>query len=212
MSTCGEQVNPRPVLTLNAAAVACGVSRSTMRRRRESGAFPAAYTDTDGVWQVPVGDLLAAGFTLARPVTGLPLDQPTATVSMVTEHPPEQPGPPAEHPSGTAGGDQGTAQEEIRALREALVAERAALAAERVRRVAIEEIAAERERALVRADLALRVLTATPTPTPIAPAAVVDLRQGPAPHPVVFGGAPAAVPEHPGREGLWTRVGRWFTQ
>ena len=48
---------------LNEAAQSCGVSRSTMRRKRESGAFPNAYTDSAGAWIIPLADLLAAGLT-----------------------------------------------------------------------------------------------------------------------------------------------------
>lgn len=48
---------------LNEAAASCGVSRSTMRRKRESGAFPNAYTDAAGAWIIPLADLLAAGLT-----------------------------------------------------------------------------------------------------------------------------------------------------
>lgn len=50
-----------------------GVSRITMRRRLESGAFPHARRDHgptgpgSGAWLVPVEDLLAAGFRLHAP-------------------------------------------------------------------------------------------------------------------------------------------------
>ena len=55
-------------LTLSEAAEACGVSRSTMRRARESGRLPRAHQRRgDGGWLVPVTDLLRAGFTLTTP-------------------------------------------------------------------------------------------------------------------------------------------------
>jgi hypothetical protein len=58
-------------LTFSEAAEACGVSRSTIKRRR--GEFPHAYQDGAGVWRVPVSDLLGAGLKLrprpAEPVT-----------------------------------------------------------------------------------------------------------------------------------------------
>lgn len=60
----------RPLFTLTEAAHRTGVSRSTIRRRREGGAFPNARQDGDGQWLIPVEDLLGAGLTLARPSTG----------------------------------------------------------------------------------------------------------------------------------------------
>lgn len=58
----------RPRLSLRAAADACGVSLSTMRRRREGGAFPGAERDPVTGWGVPVEDLAAAGFTVTGSV------------------------------------------------------------------------------------------------------------------------------------------------
>ena len=57
----------RPSLTLSEAAGQCGVSRSTIRRKHESGAFPSAFKDGEGAWRVPVTDLIAAGLTPGRP-------------------------------------------------------------------------------------------------------------------------------------------------
>lgn len=66
-------------LTLSMAADACGVSRSTMRRARESGKFPRSHQrPTDGAWLVPVSDLLRAGFTLSTPQAGSPQAQEQA--------------------------------------------------------------------------------------------------------------------------------------
>ncbi|MFD4483345.1 helix-turn-helix domain-containing protein [Streptomyces sp. NPDC058471] len=56
----------RPLLTQREAATACGVSRSTIRRRREAGDLPGSKLDTERGWLVPVEDLLAAGFRLSR--------------------------------------------------------------------------------------------------------------------------------------------------
>lgn len=69
---------------LNEAAESCGVSRSTMRRKRESGAFPNAYTDSAGAWIIPLSDLLAAGLTPGKssPEHGAQNGAPTST-----EHP-----------------------------------------------------------------------------------------------------------------------------
>ncbi|MFI1452103.1 helix-turn-helix transcriptional regulator [Streptomyces virginiae] len=62
----------RPMLTQREAAAACGVSRTTIRRRREAGELPHAVQDPERGWMVPVDDLLAAGFRLNAPA---PADQ-----------------------------------------------------------------------------------------------------------------------------------------
>ncbi|MFE2553648.1 helix-turn-helix transcriptional regulator [Streptomyces sp. NPDC059355] len=63
----------RPMLTQREAAAACGVSRSTIRRRREAGDLPNSVQDAERGWMVPVDDLLAAGFRLNAPA---PADPP----------------------------------------------------------------------------------------------------------------------------------------
>lgn len=62
----------RPMLTQREAAAACGVSRTTIRRRREAGERPGSFQDPEHGWMVPVDDLLAAGFRLNAPT---PADQ-----------------------------------------------------------------------------------------------------------------------------------------
>jgi len=57
----------RPRLTLRQAAAACSVSLSTIRRRREAGAFPHAVRDPVQGWLIPVPDLLAAGLRVNAP-------------------------------------------------------------------------------------------------------------------------------------------------
>jgi hypothetical protein len=56
----------RPRWTLTEAATHVGASRSTLRRRLNTGAFPNAAQDTSGVWRIGIEDLLAAGFTLSK--------------------------------------------------------------------------------------------------------------------------------------------------
>ncbi|MFJ7062722.1 hypothetical protein ACK8N7_36580 [Streptomyces griseobrunneus] len=56
----------RPMLTQREAA-ACGVSRSTIRRRREARDLPGAVSDETRGWLIPVDVLLAAGFRLNAP-------------------------------------------------------------------------------------------------------------------------------------------------
>ncbi|MFJ2851346.1 MULTISPECIES: helix-turn-helix transcriptional regulator [Streptomyces] len=57
----------RPMLTQREAATACGVSRTTIRRRREAGDLPGAVQDEARGWLIPVENLLAAGFRLNAP-------------------------------------------------------------------------------------------------------------------------------------------------
>ena len=63
----------RPLWTLSEAAQHCSVSRSTVRRYRETGKFPNAVKDPERGWIVPVGDLLVAGL---RPGRSGPLSEP----------------------------------------------------------------------------------------------------------------------------------------
>lgn len=68
----------RPRFTLREAAAACGVSLSTIRRRRESGEFPGAVKEDGRGWTVPVEDLLAAGLKVNAPAPPdeVPADEP----------------------------------------------------------------------------------------------------------------------------------------
>ncbi|MGW1129863.1 helix-turn-helix domain-containing protein [Streptomyces sp. NPDC002526] len=75
-------MSTRPMLTQREAARACGVSRTTIRRRREAGELPGAVQDEQRGWLIPVEDLLAAGFRLNAPAGPDPedatADSPTA--------------------------------------------------------------------------------------------------------------------------------------
>ncbi|MFF1505538.1 helix-turn-helix transcriptional regulator [Streptomyces sp. NPDC058316] len=68
-------MSTRPMLTQREAATACGVSRTTIRRRREAGDLPGAVQDSQRGWLIPVDDLLAAGLRLHAPA---PPDAPKA--------------------------------------------------------------------------------------------------------------------------------------
>ncbi|MFC4185330.1 MULTISPECIES: helix-turn-helix transcriptional regulator [Streptomyces] len=90
-------MSSRPMLNQREAAAACGVSRTTIRRRREAGALPGAVEDPYRGWLIPVEDLLAAGFHLNAPA------------------PPDEPPSPAA-PAGK-GGDVGDDVQEVAELR-----------------------------------------------------------------------------------------------
>ncbi|MFD6331258.1 helix-turn-helix transcriptional regulator [Streptomyces niveus] len=60
-------MSTRPMLTQREAAAACGVSRTTIRRRREAGDLPNSVQDEARGWLIPVDDLLAAGLRLNAP-------------------------------------------------------------------------------------------------------------------------------------------------
>lgn len=84
-----DQVQDVVYLTLTQAADACGVSRSTIKRRREAGTFPGAM-QRDGSWVIPIPDLLAAGLNPGRP-------SPTEAESQLTDPgqiPPSDPSEP----------------------------------------------------------------------------------------------------------------------
>lgn len=100
----------RPMLTQREAAAACGVSRTTIRRRREAGDLPGAVQDQARGWLIPVEDLLAAGFRLNAPAG------------------PDAPDVPAADPAAGTGGhhqEHGHGQgDDVAALRAELAAER----------------------------------------------------------------------------------------
>ncbi|MFG2623287.1 helix-turn-helix transcriptional regulator [Streptomyces sp. NPDC048507] len=68
----------RPMLTQREAAAACGVSRSTIRRRREAGDLPGSVEDPTRGWMIPVDALLAAGFRLNAPAPADPAPEALA--------------------------------------------------------------------------------------------------------------------------------------
>ncbi|MGW7824696.1 helix-turn-helix domain-containing protein [Streptomyces puniciscabiei] len=71
------------MLTQREAADACGVSRTTIRRRREAGELPGSVLDPERGWVISSEDLAGAGFRLnssspwsgkAKPGRDVPLD------------------------------------------------------------------------------------------------------------------------------------------
>lgn len=135
----------RPVFTLRQASTRCGVSFSTIRRRREDGAFPNAYKTPDGQWMVPVEDLLAAGL---KPTTDPTRNQDRSGV--LTE--PAHDGPGSAHDASSA------EQKRISELERELARARAQIEVEQAHRAAAEQVAAERARSLDDLRTAIRLL------------------------------------------------------
>ncbi|MFK0101848.1 helix-turn-helix transcriptional regulator [Streptomyces sp. NPDC091040] len=81
-------MSSRPMLTQREAAHACGVSRTTIRRRREAGELPGSVQDEQRGWLIPVEDLLAAGFRLNAPTDP---NEPATAPATVGGHRQEQP-------------------------------------------------------------------------------------------------------------------------
>jgi len=176
----------RPRWTLKEAAERVQVSRSTLRRRLDDGAFPNAAKDATGAWTLGVEDLLGAGFTLARPIVE---STPTAV-----PHPLMSQGQPAKDPSREHGPAQ---DDELARLTAELSAERARTEVERARRIAAEQLAADRERHVDDLRTALRMLDAGPA-RQAATVPVVEVAQEP-----VEVAAPVAEPP---RRGVWRRL------
>ncbi|MFD3572006.1 helix-turn-helix domain-containing protein [Streptomyces sp. NPDC058667] len=124
----------RPLLTQREAAAACGVSRSTIRRRREAGELAGCVQDEERGWLIPVEALLAAGFRVNAP------------------SPPEDavPGKAAAPAAGTT-----AAGEDVVALRAELERERQAHALE-VAQARHQAALAEAEAGHLRAQLAAK--------------------------------------------------------
>lgn len=58
------------LFTMTEAADACEVSRDTIKRHRQAGAYPGAHQDAAGTWLIPLADLLADGLTPNAPLQG----------------------------------------------------------------------------------------------------------------------------------------------
>ncbi|MFI6348723.1 helix-turn-helix domain-containing protein [Streptomyces sp. NPDC050560] len=149
----------RPWLTQREAAQACGVSRSTIRRRREAGDLPDSRRDAQRGWLIPVDDLLAAGLRLHAPA---PAESEAAT--------PAGPPGPAATVSATAGsepaGEAGEAGARVADLIARLERERhrSALAEAEARHLAAR--LADRTTHVEDLRRALRALSPAPAPAP----------------------------------------------
>jgi hypothetical protein len=139
-----------PTLGLAEAAKACGVSVSTLRRKRPELAANGAAQTANG-WRIPVTALIALG--LMDRTTDARHDSQHDTPMTPTTTPPS---------------DALTAQ---------LDALRAALADAEQRAAVAEAVAAERERMIQTQAMALRMLEASKapaTPTPTAPTEPIE--------------------------------------
>lgn len=147
----------RPVFTITEAAQRTNVSRSTIRRKRETGGFPNAFK-RENEWVIPVEDLIGAGLKVRAPGGEQPKDEP---VSQPTPAPREQ---PAQRPVSTLLSEpaQGVS-EQVQQLLDANAKLKVELEVERAQRRAHEQVALERERGLNDLRMALRMLEAGPS-------------------------------------------------
>lgn len=193
----------RPMLTQREAADACGVSRTTIRRRREAGELPGSVLDDDRGWLIPVDDLLAAGFRLHAPA------------------PPDQAGP-EEATAGAGQADGPGEAAELRAELERLRHETQLLLTQEQHARALAEAEARHlkerldERAGHIADLQKALAAITPAPERLAipqPAPPATAPAVPAPAPAVTPAAPdtTAADNHHQEQGerrrWWSRRG-----
>lgn len=168
----------RPKYTLTEAAALVGVSRSTIRRRRENGDFPNAYKTRDGQWMVPLEDLLANEL---RPLSSeqVHLEQVGSASSPVTL-------------TGLGQAAQQQAQAEQAQLRERLQQAEHELALERAKNDGLAQTLSEARTRANELSMALRMLEAgKPTPPASNPIAVPSKDE------------PAA--EEPKRRSAWAR-------
>lgn len=147
------RVSGPPVLGLAEAAKACGLSVSTVRRRKRDLISHGATVSETG-WQIPVPALVALGM----------LDRATPPPAADSRDPDTRPDTP---------GDRA----ELDRLRELLdQAERRAVQAEQRAAIA-EAVAAERDRIIAAKDQTLRMLEAAPVPAAVEPDPVEPKRR-----------------------------------
>lgn len=135
-------VSGRPTFTITDAAAACAVSRKTITRKLTDLADHGAAKDSDGVWRIPVEALLAVGL---HPGRSLSREAPAAPAAGATSQRMPSVAPDPVTDTVTIPRDR---WDDLR-----------------IRLARAEAEAAERALALADARLALRALTAGPTPT-----------------------------------------------
>jgi hypothetical protein len=148
--------SPRPNYTLTDAAHLVGVSRSTIRRRREQGKFPDAFKTHDGEWMIPLTNLLADGLRPSSP-DHAQAEQDSSASAPVTLTP-------------LAQAAQSVAQAEHAQLQERLQYAERDLAVERAKNEGLAQTLAATEKRATDLSLALRMIEQS-KPTPAEPAA-----------------------------------------
>lgn len=138
--------NDPPVMGLAEAARACGISVSTLRRRKTM-LLAAGANVTDKGWQIPIPALVSLGFMSGTTVA--PETAPALALTAPVVSPPDSPG--------------SQALAELSELRQALAAAEA-------RAQVAEAIATERERIIEIQAQALRMLEPGKRDTPVPPA------------------------------------------
>lgn len=158
----------RPRWSASEAARRCNVGRATIQRALAAGRIPGA-TETERGWSIPLDGLLAAGFTPDRPTP--PEQQPAKAPSTARE----QARAPDAH--------SGEQAQRLAHLEKELERERARADVEQARRIAAEQLAAERAERVADLRHALRMLEAPPPPTTTAPEPPPEATPTPAPAP-----------------------------
>lgn len=136
-----DEATPLFSYTQTDAAKAVGLSRSTIRRRREHGHFPNSWKTKDGEWMIPEIDLLTDGLELALSVDRD--TRPTEPASSLT-----MPTPPSTVPTAPAQPDL----ELIQALHRAELAAAEARAQAGIERARADGLQSALEEARARAE------------------------------------------------------------
>lgn len=185
------QHSPRPNYTLSDAAALVGVSRSTIRRRRETGKFPNAYKTNDGQWMIPLPDLLADGL---RPLSSEQVYEQERAGQASSASAPITLTPLAQAAQHQAHVELAHVQEQLRIREKDLEVERAKSEG------LAQTLAATQARAND-LSLALRMIEqAKPKEAPAAPSE---------PRPAPAAPTPAPAPQ-PAKQGWWERL--WASQ
>ncbi|MFD8549779.1 helix-turn-helix transcriptional regulator [Streptomyces sp. NPDC059649] len=181
----------RPMLTQREAATACGVSRSTIRRRREAGELPGAVQDPERGWLIPIEALLAAGL------------RPNAPAPAADAEAPETAGPSLAGAPALVGEEAAELRAELVRLKHEhalqLAEERHARELAQAEKMHLERQLAERGEHIESLQQALRALAPAPERAAIPPPAT------PAAAPTVPGQNAAGHEETVARRKWWRR-------
>lgn len=130
-------MSQRPTFTLAEAAILVGVSRSSVRRRLDQGAFSNAYKTPSGIWKIPLPDLLEAGL---KPVSGASTKMPQVLSG------------------GIGQGESDIGHGEQHELKNRVIELENALSVERAHRTAAEQVGESQRQRAETAESALRIL------------------------------------------------------